>query len=167
VPGPADAHPTDPVTVREATPDDVPAVSAVQAAVGRASSAAAAHALQEAVLDPDRLVVVALAGGDVVGWAKTHHYPDADGPAPAGHYLGGIAVAPDARRLGAGTLLTQARLDWIRARSDTALYFANARNAASLALHARWGFVEVARGAAFRGVSFDGGTGILLSARLG
>jgi len=141
-------------------------VSAVKAAGGLADSARAARALHDAIADPDRLVVVALAGGAVVGYAKTHRYPDADGPAPAGHYLGGIAVAPDARRLGAATLLTQARLDWIRGRTDTAFYFTNARNAASLALHARWGFVEVARGAAFRGVTFEGGTGILLSAPL-
>ena len=164
---PAAAHPTHPVTVRAATPDDVGAVSAVKADAGLADSPGAARALHEAIADPDRLVVVAVLGDVVVGWAKTHRYPDADGPAPAGHHLAGLAVTPAARRLGAGTLLTQARLDWIRARADTALYFTNARNAASLALHARWGFVEVARGAAFRGVPFAGGTGILLSARLG
>jgi len=38
----------------------------------------------------------------------------------------------------------------------------NARNGASLDLHARHGFVEVARAAAFAGITFTGGTGLLL-----
>ncbi|RAX45491.1 hypothetical protein DQ354_10430 [Arthrobacter sp. AQ5-06] len=43
---------------------------------------------------PIRTVVVATVGGELAGVAKTHHHPEADGTAPAGHYLGGIVVGP-------------------------------------------------------------------------
>lgn len=39
----------------------------------------------------------------------------------------------------------------------------NATNGASIALHERHGFREVARGATFAGITFTGGTGVLLS----
>jgi phosphinothricin acetyltransferase len=38
----------------------------------------------------------------------------------------------------------------------------NARNAPSLALHARHGFREAGRAATYAGIEFDGGTGVLL-----
>ncbi len=122
--------------------------------------------LHGAIEDANRCIVVALVDDRLVGYAKTHLWPRADGAAPAGHYLSGIAVHPGARRLGGGMLLTQARLDWIAERTDRAFYFTNARNAASLALHARWGFVELTRAAELRGVPFDGGVGVLLAAAL-
>ncbi len=45
-------------------------------------------------------------------------------------------------------------------------YFSNARNRVSIALHRRFGFTEVARGAEFAGVSFAGGEGILFQVDL-
>ena len=84
--------------------------------------------------------------------------------APAGHYLAGITVLPDFRRRGLAQELTEARLQWIWQQAGDAWYVVNARNQASLALHRKWGFREVARGPGFHTVTFDGGEGVLLSA---
>ena len=95
--------------------------------------------------------------------------PGPDAPAdtgPLGYYLTGVFVAPDRRHGGIGTALTQARLDWIGERADAAWFFANARNAASIELHRRFGFEEVSRRFSFPGLTFDGGEGILFRARL-
>ena len=74
--------------------------------------------------------------------------PEPDAPtdiAPPGYYLMGLVVRPDHRRQGVGAALTRARIDWILKRADAAWYFANARNAASIALHEPFGFEEVMR----------------------
>ncbi|WP_239073378.1 GNAT family N-acetyltransferase [Sediminihabitans luteus] len=163
-PDPPRARPSGPVMVRAATTGDLDAIREVQEAAQREE--VHADALAAVIDDPDRCLVVAVVDGALVGWAKTHRYTDPDPVAPGGHYLGGVTVHPAARRRGAGHALTQARLDWVAERADVAWYVVNARNLASLALHARFGFVEVARGAGFRGVLFDGGEGILLRADL-
>ena len=95
---------------------------------------------------------------------KPHCWDYADGPALSGHYLGGVTVRPDFRRLGVASELTGARMAWIWERADHAWYVVNALNEASLALHRRWGFREVARGPGFHTVTFDGGEGVLLQA---
>ncbi|WP_369045717.1 GNAT family N-acetyltransferase [Sinomonas sp. P10A9] len=146
--------------VRPAAPRDLPAINAVSRAAGRPEWDPTAVAPAS-----DRCAVVALATGVLVGAAKTHRYPLADGDAPAGHYLGGIVVHPDARRRGAGRALTAARLAWIWELADVAYYIANARNAASIALHAGFGFSPIAAGPQFHGVTFDGGRGLVLAAR--
>ena len=162
-------------TIRPAHPVDVAGILAADTAAGRTSPADAerfAAGISAAVADPARLVVVAEAHDDasaeggpgVVGWAKTHHWDYADGAAPAGHYLGGVAVRPEFRRRGLAVQLTDARLQWLWERAEFAWYVVNARNEASLALHRRWGFREVARRARFHTVAFDGGEGVLLSA---
>jgi ribosomal protein S18 acetylase RimI-like enzyme len=110
------------------------------------------------------LVVVAEVGGDVVGWAKTHLYPVPDGAAPAGHYLGGVTVRPDARRRGVGRALTDARMAWVGLRAARVHYLVNAQNQVSIAMHERWGFREIARGPAFHHVTFAGGVGLVLRA---
>jgi hypothetical protein len=46
-----------------------------------------------------------------------------------------------------------------------AWFVVNARNRASIALHERWHFDEVARGGRFPSTTFTGGVGILLRAR--
>ncbi|MGT2462233.1 GNAT family N-acetyltransferase [Sinomonas atrocyanea] len=158
--------------VRPAVPGDLAAVNAVVRAAGRPDWAAAALAPR-----PDRIAVVALAHGApavvagpaqaearLLGCAKTHVYPAPDRGAPAGHYLGGIVVHPAARRRGAGRALTEARLAWIWERADAAYCITNARNAASIALHVGLGFRQVASGASFQGVTFDGGRGLVLEA---
>jgi ribosomal protein S18 acetylase RimI-like enzyme len=78
----------------------------------------------------------------------------------------GMVVHPDHRRQGAGAALTRARIDWISTRADAAWYFANARNAASIALHEPFGFEEVTRSFFYPRVDFDGGEGILFRLRL-
>ncbi|SDC17655.1 aminoglycoside 6'-N-acetyltransferase I [Sanguibacter gelidistatuariae] len=120
-----------------------------------------------AISDDHRAVVVAVVGPRIVGWGKTHLFADADGVAPAGHYLAGITVDPEFRRLGAGAALTQARISWVGERSASVYYFTNRRNTASIALHQRWGFREIARGPSFHAVPFDGGAGLLMQADLG
>jgi aminoglycoside 6'-N-acetyltransferase I len=116
--------------------------------------------------DPNRQLLVALVDDIVVGWAKTHYWARGDGTARAGHYLGGITVAPSHRRKGIADALTARRLEWIRERAADAWYIVNASNLASIDLHKRWGFEEVARSSSFHGTEFAGGTGILFHAAL-
>ena len=151
------------VTVRPAEERDLPGILEGHRQSGRNPSAAVA--LAAALADPDRLVLVAESGGRVVGWGKTHYWDYPDGPAPAGHYLGGVTVLPSRRRQGIGAALTSARLHWIWARTPDAWYVVNAGNTASINLHSTWGFAEVARGAGFHTTTFDGGLGLLLRAR--
>lgn len=146
--------------VRAAVSGDLAAVNAVARDAGRPE-------WTDAALTPraDRIAVVAVSDRGLLGFAKTHLYPAPDGGAPAGHYLGGIVVHPAARRRGAGRALTEARLAWIWERADVAYCIMNARNAASIALHMGLGFRQVASGASFQGVTFDGGRGLVFEAR--
>ncbi|MFC9771476.1 MULTISPECIES: GNAT family N-acetyltransferase [unclassified Pseudarthrobacter] len=149
-------------TVRPAEEGDLPGILDTDRQSGRNPSTLAS--LAAALSDPNRLVVVAESGGEVVGWGKTHYWDYPDGPAPAGHYLGGVTVRPPQRRHGVGAALTAARLHWIWDRTPDAWYVVNAGNTASIGLHSAWGFVEVARAARFHTTTFDGGTGLLLRA---
>jgi GNAT superfamily N-acetyltransferase len=83
-------------------------------------------AIAAAIADPLRIVVVATAGGQTIGWAKTHYWDWTDGPAEAGHYLGGVSVDPQWRRRGVAARLTAERMDWIGRRTNTAWYVVNA-----------------------------------------
>lgn len=153
--------------VRPAKDSDLAHILEVEAQAGRPFLDAAM--LAEAIDDDARLVVVAFVRGasdvgELVGWGKTHSWDYADGAAPTGHYLGGVTVRPDCRRKGIGTALTQARLDWIWRRASEAWYVVNASNLASIGLHRRWGFAEVARAPGFHTTTFDGGVGILMRA---
>ena len=118
---------------------------------------------------PDRLLVVAECAGEVIGYGRAVRFePEADAPtdiAPPGYYLMGLVVHPDHRRRGVAAALTQARLDWMSKQADEAWYFANARNAASIALHASFAFEEVTRSFSFPRVDFDRGEGILFQRR--
>ena len=117
----------------------------------------------------DRKLVVAESAGAVVGYGRVLRFvPDADAPtdiAPSGYYLMGLVVHPEHRRRGVATALTRARLDWIWNRADEAWYFANARNAPSIALHAPFGFEEVTRSFFYPRVDFDRGEGVLFRRR--
>jgi aminoglycoside 6'-N-acetyltransferase I len=144
-------------SVREAEPSDADAILAASTALRGVPGPDP----RPAIADPDRIILVSEADGVVVGWAKTHHYLGASGAAPAGHYLGGVSVLTDFRRRGIGDALTLARLDWIWDRASDCWFIANARNVASVALHERFGFEEVARASEFHGTTFDGGEGIL------
>lgn len=150
------------VDVRPAGPQDVAAIISIEQQSRRRQPNAAA--LDATVLDPDRRVVVAGVGGELVGWGKTHFWDYDDGPAPSGHYLGGVTVLPAWRRRGVGAALTAARLQWIWARAADAWYVVNAQNLASIELHRRWNFTEVARAPKFHTTTFTGGVGLLLRA---
>lgn len=155
------------IQVRKASAHDLDGVLDVQCrAPGRSATERFREQAADAITDQSLLFLVACVGENVIGWAMTTHFAEPDGPAPAGHYLMGVTVDPEWRRKGAGTLLVEARLDWIRERDKVAYFFANARNPGSIALHERWGFREIARGVEFRGVPFDGGEGVLFAAEL-
>lgn len=115
-----------------------------------------------------RYLVVAEAEAGVLGYGRVAYcVPPEDGPAntaPEGYYLGGVLVRPDARRLGVGRALTVARVAWVRKRASEVWYFTNARNTASLRMHADLGFEEVTRDFSFPNVTFDGGVGVLCRA---
>ena len=117
----------------------------------------------------DRALIVAECAGEVIGYGRAMRFvPDADAPAdiaPSGYYLMGLIVHPHYRRRGIAAALTQARLDWISDQADEAWYFANARNAASIALHASFDFEEVTRSFFYPRVDFDRGDGILFRRR--
>lgn len=155
------------VSLRTAVPGDIDGMMEVQRrSPGRPASDAFRRRTAAVLEDDASHVVVAIAEGDIVGWAMTAFFDAADGAAPAGHYLMGVTVVPGFRRRGVGGALIRARLDWIAARADAAWFFTNARNSASIALHERFGFTEIARGPRFRNVPFDGGAGVLFSVRL-
>jgi ribosomal protein S18 acetylase RimI-like enzyme len=120
--------------------------------------------------EPDRLLLVAEIGTEIVGYGRVRTFePGLDAPpetAPAGFYLLGLFVQADFRRRGVGLALTSARMRWIAERADEAWFFSNARNAASIALHRRLGFEEVTRRFSFPGVTFAGGDGVLFRAHL-
>jgi len=132
--------------------------------VSLAARGTAGSDAREAISDEGRLVLVAEATGEIIGWAKTHYYGEASGSAPTGHYLGGVNVHPDFQRRGIGSALTSARLDWIWTRSPEAWFVTNAQNKSSIALHAGFGFTEVARSGDFHRTTFEGGIGILFRA---
>ena len=109
-----------------------------------------------------KTVQVAVYHSQIVGLAKTHWHAQADGLAPAGHYLGGIIVHPSWRQQGIGQALTAARLRWIAQRATRAYYFTNEQNQASRALHAKLGFERLAEAEEIHSVRADDGTSKLL-----
>ena len=104
-------------------------------------------------------LVTASSAGQIVGYGLVDWMSRE--PAPEGFYLMGLVVHPAFRRMGIGRELTQQRLDWVRARTDSAYYIANALNQATIDLHDAFGFREVERVGELAGVSFEGGVGIL------
>jgi ribosomal protein S18 acetylase RimI-like enzyme len=156
--------------VSPATADDLEACVSLALAVLGGETEGWRDRFTRELADPRRFLVVASVDGELAGFGRTAFFeppPDAaPDVAPQGYYLTGVVVAPSARRRGVGHLLTEARLDWIRARAVEAWYFANATNDASLALHRAFGFVEVTRTFSFPEVTFDGGEGVLCRATL-
>lgn len=102
--------------------------------------------------------------GHVHGYARSLHR-DLTGTVVAelsGWWLGGVVVAPAARRRGLGLALTRDRLARLADRTDVVWCVVSAANRASLDLHERAGFVEVRRAEALAGVAFAAGEGVLL-----
>jgi len=113
----------------------------------------------------ERLLLVATADGEVVGWGQVMHFqPSLEAPAnhaPEGWYLGSLLVRGGWRRFGIGASLTRKRLAWVSTKASQAYYFANSSNRASIALHKGLGFEELTRDFWFPGVTFTGGEGVL------
>jgi aminoglycoside 6'-N-acetyltransferase I len=99
-----------------------------------------------------RRMFVAKVTGQVVAYGRVLELAAAEaGPGtPAGYYLGGVLVAPEWRGRGIATALTWARLRWAFARTGSVFYVTGADNAASLYLHAAFGFQELSRFASER-----------------
>jgi GNAT superfamily N-acetyltransferase len=149
---------------------DCSAVGRIEAAREGSDVAAAVARCEEQIQADDVMLLVAVASGGVVGFARAarwRHPPD-PGPSalPQGWYLLGVVVVDAWRRRGIGRALTERRLDWIAERASAAYYFTNARNRPSLDLHAELGFVELTTDFTAPGVSFDGGEGVLCRADL-
>ena len=113
---------------------------------------------------------VAESAASVIGYAKAHRFVHPDRApahaAPEGWYLSGVVVSSQHRRRGVGTALTLERLRWLSQRAARAYYFANALNRASIDLHARLGFTEMAHDFWYPGATFTGGAGILFACEL-
>jgi ribosomal protein S18 acetylase RimI-like enzyme len=111
----------------------------------------------------------AAVGGRIVAFARAgfHRWlkPE-DETVPEGGYLLGIVVVPGYRRAGIARALTLSRLEWLRCRTAEAYYFADSSNRVSIAMHAGFGFEEIARNIAYPGVAFTSGVGVLFRARL-
>jgi ribosomal protein S18 acetylase RimI-like enzyme len=126
--------------------------------------------LDRSRVDGSALVLLAEVASEIVGFGKAAYVkvpPDCDaGLGPEGWYLNGVVVDPAHRRRGVGRRLTRARIRWVARRSDSVYYFANSRNLVSIALHERFGFVEIGRGPRIVGTTFEGGEGILFRAEL-
>ncbi|MGE0229682.1 MAG: N-acetyltransferase family protein [Dehalococcoidia bacterium] len=138
--------------IRDATPDDLPAIEAIYNHYVRTSTATyqltpdpfetreawfAAHAGRYPVL-------VALEVSEVVGWASlSPFHPRA---AYAGTVEDSIYVRHDCHRRGIGAALLAALLDRGReAAFHTVVALIDSGQAPSIALHTRFGFVETGR----------------------
>lgn len=143
--------------IREASLADINGVDEICDASGR--SRWSPNLLE---VKQDRQVLIAEVEGKVIGVAKTHFHEDSGGDVPGGHFLGGIVVAPAHRRQGVATALTKKRLDWIWSVAETAYYFANEHNIASIRMHEGFGFRELGRFANIHGVTADDGQSHLI-----
>jgi len=162
------------LVVRQASLEDADEIGRISAAREgedpEEHRAAVRRSLEDSRGDRSRLVLVATLGDRIIGFGKARHLKSEEGGSgretPDGWYLTGVVVDSEHRRRGVGARLTMERLSWIADRDDAAYYFANARNRVSIALHEGFGFVEVARGSEFAGVSFTGGEGVLFKTEL-
>jgi aminoglycoside 6'-N-acetyltransferase I len=162
-----------PPAIRPARAADLPALARITHERSGGDPAAILRALERFLAHGETgrsLLLVAEAGVEVVGFGKCRlqgrgrrEPPD---PSPRGWYLAGVIVDARYRRRGIGRALTEARLRWLAERTRRVYYVGNARNEASLALHARLGFEELARGPSFHGFKFEGGEGVLCRAIL-
>ncbi len=151
--------------IRAAEVDDCDAVAAIEASRDGSDPVPTRDRCTAEVTDPRRMLLVAVVEGTVVGLARAGRMRSpadarSDG-GPDGWYLLGLIVADGWRRRGIGRAMTLQRLAWIAERADTAYYFTNARNHASIDLHRELGFVEIDPDFHGPGISFEGGRGVL------
>ena len=164
--------------IRLATITDAPAIAAI--AAERDGGDIAHHESRithelESTLDRTMLCVAQTAG-QVVAFARAgwHDGPTApsdrstitEPAATGGWFLLGITVTPPWRRRGIARALTAYRLHWLAQHTDAAYYFVNARNRASIDLHAKFGFEPIDENYQAKGVTFTGGRGILFRVSL-
>jgi ribosomal protein S18 acetylase RimI-like enzyme len=167
VPRPGTRAPAFELSVRIAAPDDVPELARLSHQRQGGLLSTQLESFERALALPlsKNVVLIAEAEGALLGCGKCNRFePPEDAPpngAPAGWYLGGVVVAPRARRRGIGRRLTQERLRWLAERTGEAFYIVTALNRPSIDLHTPFGFVEVTRDFHMPGVSFTGGVGIL------
>lgn len=154
------------VELAGANEDDVPYLAALQAAARGGTVPEWAERIARLADGELSAVVLARVARALAGYANVTFLPEHPGDgAPPGYYLAGITVAPEWRRRGIATALTQWRMTWAWKRGPEAWCFVSAANRASLDLHHTLGFEEVRRGPSFQGVTYDCGEGVLLRAR--
>lgn len=149
--------------VRPATRADVGAVAALAHGHYGGEVDGWERSLAEQLAGGER-VLLAEADGTVVGYAKAgHRVPSEPGdPAPAGTWLTGAVVVQGHRRSGVARRLVGLLLAELRSSGRPVWSMSDAGNAASLALHADVGFVEVLRAPRLLGEAFASGQGVLL-----
>ncbi len=139
------------LVVRHGSPHDVGALAPLAPSFPGEAADVFLRRILEGVLErPDtRALFVAELSGRAVGYGRVGGFtPPDDAPAnmvPAGWLLSGTVVDPAHRRRGIGRALLEARLQWLDARGGPAHYWANDDNAASIALHAPYGFEPLLR----------------------
>jgi ribosomal protein S18 acetylase RimI-like enzyme len=113
---------------------------------------------------------VAEHAGRAVAFARSRLVTELGPPGPRrppeGWYLSGVIVRPDLRRRGIGRRLTAARIEDLRGVARELYCVVNARNRASIDLHAAFGFEELTRAFDYPRVTFAGGEGVLFRLRL-
>ncbi|MCG2803423.1 MAG: GNAT family N-acetyltransferase [Cellulomonas sp.] len=148
------------VVVRHARPDDAVSIVAVDATRQPRTPSYLDWVTAE-LARTDAYHVVAQCGEEVVGASAVKLWPS-PADAPTGWYVSGITVVPGWRRRRIGERMLELELADVDRLHEPTWCVVNARNGASLDLHTRHGFVEVTRAPAFAGITFSGGTGVLL-----
>ena len=160
--------------IRPALLTDAAELGRIEAVREGGDAAPYASRLERAIVSfrtaSEGLILAAQHSRRLVGIAKIRHFvPSNDAPrnvAPAGWYLSGVIVVPEYRRRGIGRHLTEARLEWVAQRDQSAYYFSNVQNRVSIELHQQFGFVELTSDFTYPGAMFEGGIGVLFRAEL-
>lgn len=152
--------------VRQAASSDASTVAAVMAS--RGGSVESHLGAAERLVDRAPVVLLAECSCDghvrAIGWSGAVRTP-LEQNGPLAWVIAGLTVCPGYRRSGVGAHLVGAVTDEVARKDPGALLYSiiNVRNRASIALHRKAGFVEVACRKTFAGITFDGGIGVLLS----
>jgi len=157
------------VHVRRAMPGDAPAIAEIDCAREGGDPTDVVDQVRRSLQKGVAEVWVAEVEDAVSAFAKVQSLElesqEAIGPSrnvASGFYLMGVTVAESARRLGIGSALTSARLDWIASLGVNRAYcLISAENLASIALHSALGFEEVTRDIVYPGVPSSRGIRIL------
>lgn len=109
------------------------------------------------------VLLIAEVDGVAAGWCGIQRYPIMPGEDPQ-WLVAGLTVVPGQRRRGIASQLLGDCLVSVDGlvRGVPVFSVVNAGNRASVDLHAKLGFIEVARAGAFAGIEFTGGEGVLL-----